>query len=503
MRLTLAEVVSEEEFGLVLRSGSPATLARPVAGAETVEADRPEELKAEDYIILTTGVRLRGNPELQRQLVVESQARRVAALGFGVGLVFRSIPRALLEEARSRDFPVFEVPFEVPFRDIIAFINRSYLSDDFYSLKRTVALQNTLLGALGESHPEEALVGRLAAIVGGAALYRAGGAVVADSGPVPVAAIWDEIARRGGGRDVFEVERAEVSTFPIFVEGEVRFWLALAGGPGEVTSVLVGPVVEVAERLLRLIDLARDVGVMEERVRRSALFNDLLDGERGREVPPERLELFGLSKAPWRVALLAVDGPRDEAFRLVGNSAAASGTPHLLGLRQDHVALILEGDGSLLDVCMARLAAAGVAVRAALGRPVAQPSGLIDSWGDARLALDFLARTAAPAGRVLRFEEFELIDALLSAADPAELRARVDLVLDPLRDHPQLLETLVVYLSAEQNVNAAAQALHIHPNSLRYRLSRVEELLGRSVRSPATLADLYVALRAETRIRPL
>src|SRR5687768_5585608 len=120
--LTLDAVVSEEEFGLVLRSGSQVTLTRPVAGAETVEADRPEELAARDYILLTTGVRLRGNPERQRQLVVESEARGVAALGFGVGLVFRSIPRALLDEARARDFPVFEVPLQVPFRDIIAFI---------------------------------------------------------------------------------------------------------------------------------------------------------------------------------------------------------------------------------------------------------------------------------------------------------------------------------------------------------------------------------------------
>jgi purine catabolism regulator len=499
VRLTLAEVVSEEEFRLVLRSGSPSALARPVAGAETVEAGRPEELTARDYIMLTTGVRLRGNPELQRQLVVESEARGVAAIGFGVGLVFRSIPRALLEEARSRDFPVFEVPLEVPFRDIIAFINRSYLSEDFYSLKRTVALQNTLLGAMGESRPEEALVGRLAAIVGGTVLFRPGGAVVADAGAVPIAAIWDQIVRRGGGHDVFEADGSEVSTSPILVEGEVRFWLALAGRPGEVTSELVGPVVEVAERLLRLIDLAHDAGVIEERVRRSALLNDLLDEQRAREVPPERLELFGFAKGPWRVALLAVEGSRDEALRLVGNSAAATGTPHLLGLHHGCVALVLEGDGSILDQWTAHLTAAGLPVRAALGRAAEVPAGLVDSRYDAQLALDFLARTAAPAGRVLRFEEFELIDALLSAADPAVLRARVDLVLDPLRDHPQLLETLVAYLSANQNVNAAAEALHVHPNSLRYRLTRVEELLGRSVRSPATLADLYVALRAETR----
>jgi PucR family transcriptional regulator, purine catabolism regulatory protein len=167
------------------------------------------------------------------------------------------------------------------------------------------------------------------------------------------------------------------------------------------------------------------------------------------------------------------------------------------------VALVVEGDAGPLEAWAANLAAAGLPVRAALGRAVETPARLVDSRCDAVLALDFLDRTEAAPGRVLRFEDFELIDALLSAADPAELRARVDLVLDPLRGHPQLLETLVAYLSADQNVNAAAEALHVHPNSLRYRLGRVEELLGRTLRSPATLADLYLALRAETRLGPL
>ena len=123
----------------------------------------------------------------------------------------------------------------------------------------------------------------------------------------------------------------------------MRFWLALAGRPGEVTSVLVGPVVEVAERLLRLVDLARDVRVMEDRVRRGELLNDLLDEQRAREVSPERLELFGFAKGPWRVALLAVGPGHDEALRLVGDAAASTGTPHLLGLHHGHVALVLEG----------------------------------------------------------------------------------------------------------------------------------------------------------------
>ncbi|MDQ3946494.1 MAG: helix-turn-helix domain-containing protein [Actinomycetota bacterium] len=514
MRLTLADVVSEEEFGLLLRSGSPAALARPVEGAETVEADRPVELSAQGYIVLTTGVRLRGNPELQRKLVIEAEARGVAAVGFGVGLVFRSTPRALLDEARRRDFPVFEVPFEVPFRDIIGYINRSHLSADFYSLKRSVAFQNSLLGALEESRPEEALMARLATVVGGAALlYRPGGGVVAESGGAPVAAIAEEITRRAGPAEAFDVRGWRVFVSPILVEGGLRFWLAMASRTELTIDGITRPLVQVAERLLRLIELARDVGVMEERVRRAELLHELLDPRRAREVSSERLELFGFSaQAPWRVALLGVErdaaptGPggrrapaTEEVARLVGNAAAGRGHPHLIGQEGSNVALVLQGDDLPVEAWVKAAVAEGLEVRGAVGRSVSEPEHLAESRGDALLALDFLARMDASAGRVLRFEEFELIDALLCAADPGQLRARADLVLRPLRDHPQLLETLLTYLDADLNVNTAAARLHVHPNSLRYRLTRVEEELGRPVRSLATLVDLYLALRAEAR----
>ncbi|MGH8992569.1 MAG: PucR family transcriptional regulator [Acidimicrobiia bacterium] len=511
MRLTLADVVSEEEFGLLLRSGSPAALSRPVEGAETVEADRPVELSAQGYIVLTTGVRLRGNPELQRKLVSEAEARGVAAIGFGVGLVFRSVPRALLDEARRRDFPIFEVPFEVPFRDIIGYINRSHLSADFYSLKRSVAFQNSLLGALEESRPEEALMARLATIVGGAAvLFRPGGEVVAEAGGAPARAIAEEINRRGGAPEAFAVRGWQVLASPILVEGGLRFRLALASRTELTSDGIIRPLVQVAERLLRLIELARDVGVMEERVRRAELLHDLLDPGRAREVSDERLELFGFSAgAGWRVALLGLEAEGtsvrhrapalEEVARLVGNAAAGAGHPHLIGWHGPNVVLVLQGDDPPVEDWVKGAVAEGLEVRAAVGRSVSEPELLAESRGDALLAMDFLARMGDSAGRVLRFEDFELIDALLCAADPGQLRARADLVLRPLRDHPQLLETLLTYLDADLNVNTAAARLHVHPNSLRYRLTRVEEELGRPVRSLATLVDLYLALRAEAR----
>jgi purine catabolism regulator len=510
--LTLAEVLSQAEFGLVLRCGSPAALEQAVAGAEVVEVDRPVELSAKDHILLTTGVRLRGNPGLQRQLVAESQSRGVIAIGFGIGLVFRTIPKAMLDEARQRDFPVFEVPLEVPFRDIIGYINRSMLSDDFYSLKRTVWVQNTLLGALGESHPEEGLARRLAGIVNGSVLlYRPGGALAARAGDAPDGAIWAELQRRDQQVEVFEAEDWRVVTAPILVDGALRFWLAMASQSELGTPQMARPLIPVAERLLRLIELAREVGIVEERVRRSDLLDELLDPQRNREVSRERLELFGFRPdLPVRVALIAVTAQGTaarrqpvalpEAARLVANAATGTIHPYLLGQSRQHLVLLLQGDDLPLEAWTKALLASGLEACAAVGRPVATLDRVADSRGDALLALDFLLRDGSSSGRVLWFEDFAFIDALLCGADPGQLRARCELVLGRLRTHPHLLETLDAYLMSDLNVNVAARRLHVHPNSVRYRLGRVEEIVDRSLHDLAAVLELYVALRAETRL---
>jgi len=73
-------------------------------------------------------------------------------------------------------------------------------------------------------------------------------------------------------------------------------------------------------------------------------------------------------------------------------------------------------------------------------------------------------------------------------------------LLAPLRDHPQLLEAVVAWFACDLNVNDAAARLHLHPNSLRYRLARVDEVTGRALHALPNLVDLYLALRSEARL---
>ena len=84
---------------------------------------------------------------------------------------------------------------------------------------------------------------------------------------------------------------------------------------------------------------------------------------------------------------------------------------------------------------------------------------------------------------------------LLRNPDIAEL---LDRRLRPLRERPDLLETVQTYLSVGMSARAAARALFVHPNTVLYRLKVAQKLLGRDLTDVDALADLVLAVRGST-----
>jgi DNA-binding PucR family transcriptional regulator len=117
----------------------------------------------------------------------------------------------------------------------------------------------------------------------------------------------------------------------------------------------------------------------------------------------------------------------------------------------------------------------------------------------ARLALAGLQGTGPG---VARFDDDPL--AMVVAAAPAEAAHLVEVVLQPLLDLPaaeraRLLQTLEHWYAAAGSATDAARSLFVHPNTVRYRLRRVEELTARSLSDPRAAADIRVALLAVRR----
>ena len=129
--------------------------------------------------MLTTGVRLRNSAEAQRQLVAELAEIGAAALGFGVEVVFKSVPAALIDEARSRGLPVFTIPLRTPFRDVISAVNTSLLSSEVRAMQRLSSLQLYLIDALEDENPRHVVLERLGGFVDATVtLFSAEGRVI-------------------------------------------------------------------------------------------------------------------------------------------------------------------------------------------------------------------------------------------------------------------------------------------------------------------------------------
>jgi hypothetical protein len=110
---------------------------------------------------------------------------------------------------------------------------------------------------------------------------------------------------------------------------------------------------------------------------------------------------------------------------------------------------------------------------------------------------------ATPAGHELvRYGQVPIAVLLASAPDAAAMVAQA--VLGPVLALPAvecdiLLGTLRMWFGEQGATSVAAAKLHVHRNTVRYRLRRLEDLTGRNLSQPTGIAELHLALEA-TRI---
>ncbi|MFC6540864.1 PucR family transcriptional regulator [Nonomuraea salmonea] len=217
-----------------------------------------------------------------------------------------------------------------------------------------------------------------------------------------------------------------------------------------------------------------------ERSLRAAVLELLLAGEeeRARAV----LGRLGgrLPAAP--VVVLAAGPDALDALEAV-TFTALTGVP-------DVVALVPEQEAA--EVALSADAPVGASLPTGYGT-------LRDALDQARRALEAALDTRR--GPVVRFGELAG-QGLLALLDPAAAHAFSTAVLAPLTAYgsrADLMESLRAYLESNGHWDAAAQRLGVHRHTLRYRMRRVAELLGRDLDDPGVRAELWLALEAAGR----
>ena len=120
-------------------------------------------------ILLTTGMVL-DTPAQRREFVARLADHQLAGLGFGVGFRHREVPPALLQAAAEREFPVFEVPYEVPFIALSEAAFTQLVNEQYAVLRRALAAHERLERVVLSERGPDALAGTLATLLGAAVL---------------------------------------------------------------------------------------------------------------------------------------------------------------------------------------------------------------------------------------------------------------------------------------------------------------------------------------------
>jgi hypothetical protein len=170
----------------------------------------------------------------------------------------------------------------------------------------------------------------------------------------------------------------------------------------------------------------------------------------------------------------------------------ASGGVVLLPATRDTAEEVVDGLPALVQD-LEQTAGAPVVAGVAVARSVSE---VATAAQQARDVLGIAERLGNPPGA------YRLHDVLLEyqLTRPSDAIEALAALLDPLERNPDLLVTLSAYLDTDLDRRRTAAALHVHPNTLDYRLRRVVELTGLD---PATTRglQLFGAALAARRLR--
>jgi hypothetical protein len=214
------------------------------------------------------------------------------------------------------------------------------------------------------------------------------------------------------------------------------------------------------------------------------LLEDLLAGRSGAAMEA-RTRAAGLEPGAALQVAVAAAGDLGRAVEAVDHQLRMARVGGLRVARHDELVIVAPAAASLRQLL--GWAAAREPLAAGISLPLSALAEIPRAHGEARRAL-----ALAPAGGILRLADLTLLDYLLAEADDTARRlgpSGVDRLDAPLR------ETVLAYAASDLNVGATARRLHLHPNTVHYRLGRVERMTGRNVRHFADVVDLVAALR--------
>ena len=485
-------------------------------------------------LLLTTGYPLRDTPDGLVRLVGDLAHRGLAAVLIKPGRYIDELPAAMLAEADGHGLPIVELPAEVGFDDILNQVLTEILNRQAAVLARSEEVHRALIHIVLEGGGLDEVAAELVGLVGdtvlvttsdGQVLSRAGEEV----GPPFDVAYFDANGRLlveqliGGGGALADDDRG-VGLVPVVAAGLEHGRLAVISPSRPLDESDIHILERAAAVAALVITKQLAVSAVESKYQGDFL-RDLLDGRAG---DPDRAIAHSASLG-WDidrplVVLVAEPDPTvnsdlpelrnvrpiHEQFAAVWRSVVHAWDPRaaVVGFSQEVVALLrAPADGKTrasVDQLVAKVrtdrASGKRSFSTGISRVVTSPRELPAAYAQARRAVQ-VGRQMHGSGAIAEFDELGTFRLLSLVSETGELLSFARDVLGDLAEQDDagaldLRHTLEVLLECNLNVAETARKLHFHYNTLRYRIAKLEEILGPFTRDSGLRLNIQMALQA-------
>ncbi|MDR7304161.1 PucR family transcriptional regulator [Haloactinomyces albus] len=469
--MLVEDMVADPALSLDLRVRG--RLDRPIRWVHTIEIPRPGRFLRGGEVVLTAGV-WRNAGTRPESFMADLADADVAAVGFGLVPPEIEVPEAFVDAARTYGLTCFVVPVEVAFIQIVESFVSSKRREWEKPLRRHLGQHDAIVAALRVRRGVDSVLDVLTGQLGLPVAVRAAGGLVEGTVPDPA------------------------HPLPLMGEGIADAELVLPHPMEELDVEQHAAVVQAMPFIALEIERSRALRATELRYA-GELFEWVYGGSAGIAALRTRLHALSLPpEGPLAGVVLRTPRPETAAVRL----SALLGT--------DGVAV--ERGGTAVAFARIRHSAAECArrVHAEFNREgsAATYVGVGEPGSVAELRVSLLqaahaaeAVSAQSSSGWMTHDQLSSPTLLLSTQDPELLAATSRALLGPVLEHDErrgseLLPSLEVFLDTGGRWRESAQRLHVHINTLRHRMSRVEDLTGRSLAHTPDRVDLFLALRA-------
>jgi hypothetical protein len=529
--MRLRELLDRPNLRLALLCGTDEDLDRPVQRVYTTDLLDPGRYLSGDELVLT-GLMWRRHPMDSESFVANLAGVGVAAIGAGEAALGR-VPPDLIDACRRHRLTLFRVPVDVSFRSITEEVSQSIMSQRASRLAALLGRQRGLVSAMARG---ARLPDLLRSVAGDLAVScwvcSTTGRIIVGTGPLP-ATIVDQLTRAFLLAErlprTVNVDGRDFLLLPVPGRPEHRLaaWCLVCEGTAPTrndsrdapmsTDAQPPALSEVADEILNLVTLERaqlDQVRRAERHLATQLTHQLAN-------PREPSDLRGALRAcrlPGDATyLVATASVIDQAVGHVPGKLATYLLDELVRPLSAHAAV-----GRIPNAAMAVFAAkpeqASETIEALRAAAWSLAPGLRSqrlAIGVSSIAIGAAALPGAAEQARHTHDAAGLISEPVAVVSGADLASHVlllasvgadvrqsfrRLLLGPVTEYDRshnadLVGTLDNFLRCSGSWQRCAEEMHVHVNTLRYRLRRVEQLTGRDLIRFEDRVDLFLALR--------